>query len=78
MSTGLYGIVRHPMYFATLVLFGAMPIVLGSVIALIPMIAYPFIISARIKNEEEVLTRELEGYAEYKEKVKYRILPFIW
>ena len=78
VSTGLYGIVRHPMYFATLVLFGAMPIVLGSVIALIPMIAYPFIISARIKNEEEVLTRELEGYAEYKEKVKYRILPFIW
>ena len=78
ISTGLYGIVRHPMYFATILLFLAIPLVLGSAIAFIVFLAYPFIIAARIKNEEEVLTRELEGYAEYKEKVKYKMLPFIW
>ena len=78
VSTGLYGIVRHPMYFATVLLFMAMPFVLGSLIGFIPLLAYPFIIAARIKNEEEVLTRELEGYSEYKNKVKYRMLPFIW
>lgn len=78
ISTGLYGIVRHPMYFATILLFGAMPLVLGSVIAIIPLIAYPFIIAARIKNEEEVLTRELDGYEEYKKQVKYRMIPFVW
>lgn len=78
ISTGLYGIVRHPMYFATILLFMAIPLVLGSAIAFVIFLAYPFIIAARIKNEEEVLTRELEGYAEYKEKVKYRMLPFIW
>ena len=78
ISTGLYGIVRHPMYFATLFLFLSMPFVLGSVISFAVFLAYPFIIAARIKNEEEVLTRELCGYAEYKEKVKYRMIPFIW
>lgn len=78
ISTGLYGIVRHPMYFATILLFMAMPLVLGSVISFIAFLAYPFIIAARIKNEEEFLSHELEGYAEYKEKVKYRMLPFIW
>lgn len=78
VDTGLYGIVRHPMYSATLILFGAMPLVLGSVIALIPFIAYPFIIAARIKNEEIFLEKELAGYREYKEKVKYRLIPFIW
>ena len=78
VSTGLYGIVRHPMYFATVLLFMAMPFVLGSLIGFIPLLAYPFIIAARIKNEEEVLTKELDGYSEYKNKVKYRMLPFIW
>lgn len=78
ISSGLYGIVRHPMYFATILLFMAMPLVLGSVISFVVFLAYPFIIAARIKNEEEVLSRELDGYAEYKEKVKYKMLPFIW
>ena len=78
VSSGLYGIVRHPMYFATILLFIAMPLVLGSVISFIIFLAYPFIIALRIKNEEEVLTRELEGYEEYKKKVKFRMIPFIW
>lgn len=78
VSTGLYGIVRHPMYFATILLFMAMPLVLGSVVSFVVFLAYPFIIAKRIKNEEEVLSRELEGYDEYKKKVKYRMLPFIW
>lgn len=78
VSTGLYGIVRHPMYFATILLFMAMPLVLGSLISFIVFLAYPFIIAARIKNEEEVLSRELEGYEDYKKKVKYRMIPFIW
>ena len=78
ISTGLYGIVRHPMYFATILLFMSMPLVLGSLVSFIVFLAYPFIIAARIKNEEEVLMRELEGYGEYREKVKYRMLPFIW
>ena len=78
ISTGLYGIVRHPMYFATILLFMAMPLVLGSVISFVVFLAYPIIIAVRIKNEEEVLTRELEGYEEYKKKVKYRMIPFIW
>lgn len=78
ISTGLYGIVRHPMYSATLLLFISMPIVLGSVIALIPFVFYPLIIAKRIKNEEAVLSDGLEGYCEYKEKVKYRLIPFIW
>lgn len=78
ISTGLYGIVRHPMYFATILLFMAMPLVLGSLVSFAVFLAYPFIIAARIKNEEEVLSRELEGYEEYKQKVKYRMIPFIW
>jgi protein-S-isoprenylcysteine O-methyltransferase Ste14 len=78
VSTGLYGVVRHPMYFVTLLLFMSMPFVLGSLISFIVFLAYPFIIAARIKNEEEVLVRELDGYEEYKKKVKYRMIPFIW
>lgn len=78
ISTGLYGIVRHPMYMATIVLFLSMPLVLGSVYAFIIFLIYPFVIAARIKNEEEVLGKGLEGYTEYKQKVKYRIIPFIW
>ena len=78
VSTGLYGVVRHPMYMATLVLFMVMPLVLGSWYALIPFAFYPLIIVIRLKDEEELLTRELPGYEEYKEKVKYRLLPFIW
>ena len=78
VSTGLYGIVRHPMYMATLLLFMVMPLVLGSWWALIPFAFYPAIIISRLKDEEELLTRELAGYVAYKEKVKYRILPFIW
>ena len=78
ISTGLYGIVRHPMYSATLLLFMAMPLVLGSVISFIIFWAYPIIISKRINDEEELLAEELEGYGEYQEKVKYKLIPFIW
>ena len=77
VDTGLYGIVRHPMYMATILLFLMMPIVLGSWYALIIFGIYPAIILVRLKDEEQLLTRELPGYAEYKKKVKYRILPFI-
>ena len=78
ISTGLYGIVRHPMYAATLVLYLAMPIVLGSWVALIPFLAYPFIIAWRIRNEEQVLEEGLAGYREYEQQVRYRLIPFIW
>ncbi|MBP5720962.1 MAG: isoprenylcysteine carboxylmethyltransferase family protein [Bacteroidales bacterium] len=78
IDTGLYGIVRHPMYMATTVLFLAMPLVLASPISFIIMLGYIPVIAKRIKNEEKVLELGLEGYAEYKKKVKYRILPFIW
>ena len=78
VDTGLYGIVRHPMYAVTLALFLSMPLILGSVISFLVFLAYPFIIAARIKNEEKVLTEGLEGYREYKQKVKYRLIPFIW
>ena len=78
VDTGLYGIVRHPMYMATVLLFLMIPVVLGSWYALIPFAFYPAIIIVRLKDEEELLTRDLPGYAEYKQKVKYRILPFIW
>lgn len=78
IDTGLYGIVRHPMYSATLLLFLAMPIVLGSLYSFIIFLTYPFIIAKRIKNEEEFLERELDGYGEYKKRVKYRLIPFIW
>ena len=78
IDTGLYGIVRHPMYMATTVLFLAMPLVLASPISFFIMLCYIPVIARRIKNEEKVLEDGLEGYAEYKKKVKYRILPFIW
>jgi len=78
VDTGLYGIVRHPMYMATILLFLMMPLVLGSWYALIVFAFYPAIILVRLKDEEELLTRELPGYAEYKKKVKYRIIPYIW
>ncbi len=78
IDTGLYGIVRHPMYSVTLLLFLSMPIVLGSIYSFLIFLAYPFIIAKRIKNEEEFLEKELVGYREYKQKVKYRLIPFIW
>ena len=78
VDTGLYGIVRHPMYSATVVLFLSMPLILNSLPSLVIMLAYIPIIVKRIKNEEAFLEEELKGYAEYKDKVKYRILPFIW
>ncbi|MBR3960853.1 MAG: isoprenylcysteine carboxylmethyltransferase family protein [Clostridia bacterium] len=78
VSTGLYGIVRHPMYAATILLFLSIPQILGSLIAFVIFLAYPAIIAVRIKGEEALLEKELEGYAEYKQKVKYKIIPFIW
>ena len=78
VDTGLYGIVRHPMYMVTILLFLMIPLILGSWYALIAFAFYPAIIIARLKDEEALLTRELPGYAEYKKKVKYRIIPFIW
>ena len=78
VSTGLYGIVRHPMYLATLLMFLPMPLILGSLWGLVAFAIYPLIIVVRIVNEEKVLTQGLEGYSEYKKKVKYRIIPFIW
>ena len=78
IDTGLYGIIRHPMYSATLLLFLSMPLVLGSVYAFIIFLPYPLIIVKRLKAEEEFLERELKGYKEYKQKVKYRLIPFIW
>jgi protein-S-isoprenylcysteine O-methyltransferase Ste14 len=78
VDTGLYGIVRHPMYTATVLLFLSMPLVLYSLISFIIMLVYIPIIVKRIKNEEEVLETELRGYKEYKQKVKYRLIPFIW
>ena len=78
VDTGLYGIVRHPMYSITILLFLSMPLILGSIISFVIFLIYPFIIIKRIKNEEVVLERELNGYSEYKKKVKYKIIPFIW
>lgn len=78
VDTGLYGIVRHPMYAVTILLFLMIPLVLGSWYATVAFAFYPAIIIVRLKDEEELLTKELPGYAEYKQKVKYRIIPFIW
>lgn len=78
IETGLYGIVRHPMYSATLILFLTMPLILGSVYAFAVFLIYPFIISKRITGEEALLEKELKGYKEYKKKVKYKLIPFIW
>ena len=78
IDTGLYGLVRHPMYMATLFLFLAMPLVLGSLISFLIMLAYIPIIVKRLLNEERVLADGLEGYKEYMEKVKYRLIPYVW
>ena len=78
VDTGLYGIVRHPMYAVTILLFLMIPLVLGSWFALIAFAFYPAIIVVRLKNEEDLLTRELPGYEAYKQKVRYRLIPFIW
>lgn len=78
IDTGLYGLVRHPMYLATLLLFFAMPLILGSLLSFVIMLAYIPIIVKRIQNEEEILELGLEGYVEYKERVKYRLIPYIW
>ena len=78
IDTGLYGIVRHPMYSATILLFLSMPLLLGSLISFVVFLIFPILMIIRIKNEEEVLSKELEGYEEYKKKVKYRLIPFIY
>lgn len=78
IDTGLYSVVRHPMYSATVLLFLAMPIVLGSVFSFLIFLTYPLIIAKRIKGEEEYLEKELAGYSEYKQRVKYRLIPFVW
>ena len=78
ISTGLYGIVRHPMYMSTIFLFLSIPLILGSWISFAIMMVYPFVIIARIKDEEILLDQELDGYTEYKKKVKYRLIPFVW
>ena len=78
IDTGLYGVVRHPMYSVTLLLFLSMPLVLGSVFSFVIFLTYPFLIVKRIHGEERFLEKELPGYAEYKDKVKYRLIPYIW
>ena len=78
IDTGLYGIVRHPMYMVTVLLFLAMPLVLGSVISFLIMLAYIPIIVKRIRNEEQVIEKDRPGYSAYVKKVKYRLIPFIW
>ena len=78
IDTGLYGIVRHPMYASTIFLFLSMPVILGSIYSFLIFLSYPIIIAKRIKHEEEFLEKELSGYREYKEKVKYRLVPLIW
>lgn len=78
IDTGLYGIIRHPMYTATILMFLSIPLILGSVVAIAAFITYPFLIVLRIDNEEMVLRHDLKGYTEYQSKVKYRLIPFIW
>ncbi|MBO4343659.1 MAG: isoprenylcysteine carboxylmethyltransferase family protein, partial [Clostridia bacterium] len=78
IDTGLYGVVRHPMYMSTLLLFLSMPVVLGSVISFVIMLFYIPVIALRMKNEEQVLEKGLFGYSEYKKRVKYKIIPVIW
>ena len=78
IDTGLYGIVRHPMYSAAILIFMFIPLLLGSFYALLPLLIFPFQMSKRIKNEEEILEKGLEGYHEYKKKVRYKIIPLIW
>ena len=78
ISTGLYGVVRHPMYLASILMFLAIPLVMGSWYALIPFALYPVLMVIRIRDEERLLTQELDGYAEYKQKVRWRMIPFVW
>jgi len=78
VDSGLYGLVRHPMYMATLLLFLSIPLVLGSFISFVFFLMYPYIIIRRLKNEEEFLEKSLEGYSEYKKNVKFRLIPYIW
>ncbi len=78
IDTGLYGIVRHPMYSATILLFLSIPLVLGSLFASLVFLMYPVLIAKRIKNEEHVLEESLEGYSDYKKRVKYKMIPFVW
>ncbi len=78
VTTGLYGVVRHPMYAATVLMFLAMPLILGSVVSFFVFFGYPFLIAKRIENEEKLLIAELPGYDIYRETVKYRLIPFLW
>lgn len=78
IDTGLYGIVRHPMYTVTIFLFLSMPLVLGSIISFVVFLAYPIIIAKRIRNEETVLEKNLDRYIEYKKKVRYKVIPLLW
>ena len=78
IDTGLYGVVRHPMYMSTLLLFLSMPLVLGSLLSFVITLAYVPIIAKRIRNEEQVLEEGLEGYTEYKKRVKFKVIPFVW
>lgn len=78
VDSGLYGIVRHPMYLSTVIMFMSIPLILGSLIGFFVFMVYPFVIGTRIKNEEELLKRELDGYTDYIKKVRYRLIPFIW
>ena len=78
VDTGLYGLVRHPMYAATLLLFLSMPLILGSLLSFLVMLAYPCLLVRRIRNEEEVLLRELPGYEAYRRRVRWRLIPFLW
>ena len=78
IDTGLYGIIRHPMYAVTILLFLTMPLILGSIQSFMIFLIYPVIIGKRIRNEEKVLEKDLKGYTEYKKKVKYKVIPFVW
>ncbi len=78
IDTGVYAVVRHPMYSATLILFLSMPLVLGSIYSFVVFLFYPIIIVKRLMGEEKFLEKELKGYSEYKKKVKYRLIPFVW
>lgn len=78
IDTGLYGMVRHPMYAASILMFLAMPVVLGSVVSLVIFLSYPVVIVFRIRNEEQVLAKGLPGYMDYQRKVRYRLIPFVW
>ena len=78
IDTGLYGIVRHPMYTSTILLFLTVPLILGSIYSFVIFLIYPIIIVFRIENEEKVLEKELNGYIQYKQKVKYRLFPLVY